>query len=84
MSNASGVFSLSGRYMQLLITTCKTEMNPSQWVGVVFVCVLSRFQNPHANLVMCMPLNEPKINTFVKSTPQVAESVFLCLSPETC
>jgi len=44
MSNISGVFSSSSRYMQLLITTCKIEMNPGWWVGVVFVCVLSRFQ----------------------------------------
>lgn len=50
----------------------------------MFVCVLSRFQKPHANVVMCMLLNEPKINIFVKSMPRCVESVFLSLSPEMC
>lgn len=44
--------------------------------------VLSRFQNPHANVVMCMLLHGPKIN--VKSTLWVAKSGFLGLYPEMC
>lgn len=46
--------------------------------------MLSRFQTPHANVVMCILLNEPKISIFVRTLPQVAESVFLSLSPEMC
>jgi len=38
----------------------------------------------HADVVMCMLLNELRINIFVKSMPQVVESVFLSLSPEIC
>lgn len=44
--------------------------------------VLSGFQKQHANVVMCMLLNGPKIN--VKRTLWVAKSRFLCLYPGMC
>lgn len=52
-------------------------MNPGQWVGAVFVCVLPRLPNWRANGVMCVLLNEPERNIFVKTMLQVVESVFL-------